>query len=48
MGIRPFSWGQFGRIPDPPEIDCYEEFDEDDCIDCPNYEECKQIYEDEV
>lgn len=19
MGIRPYSWGQFGRVPDPPE-----------------------------
>ena len=40
-GIRPFSWGQFGRLPDPPEpIECDGKFDAEKCVCCMGYEDC--------
>lgn len=47
MGIRPFSWGNFGIIPDPPEPpECDGEFYEDKCMYCSNHDECKKEGED--
>ena len=47
MGIRPFSWGKFGVVPDPPEYDeCLgywdnpDHFSEVHCSNCENYDEC--------
>ena len=46
MGIRPFSWGSFGNIPDPPEpIECDGIFDAIRCEGCSEYEECRKIDE---
>lgn len=43
MGIRPFSWGKFGIVPDPPEpIECDGEFYEEKCQYCSNHDECKK------
>ena len=40
-GIRPLSWGQFGRLPDPPEpIECDGKFDAEKCVCCMGYEDC--------
>ena len=48
MGIRPFSWGQFGRLPDPPEpIECDGTFDEEKCVCCMGYDECLKEQEEE-
>ena len=53
-GIKPFSWGQFGIVPDPPE---YEEclgywenpdhFDLINCKGCEMYEECCKEWEED-
>ena len=38
------SLGKFGRVPDPPDIDfeCPEEFDNEYCEICSNYDECRK------
>lgn len=42
MGFRPFSWGNFGCVPDPPEPwECNGVFDENICSLCSDYEKCK-------
>ena len=47
-GIRPFSWGQFGRLPDPPEpIECDGIFDRDKCVCCGGYDECRKEWEED-
>ena len=48
MGIRPFSWGSFGNVPDPPEpMECNDEFDDSYCEGCSQYDECRRIAEEE-
>ena len=52
-GIKPFSYGHFGIVPNPPEYDypeyegCpyeYETFEQgDECIGCKWYEACKEL-----
>ena len=46
-GIKPFSYGHFGIVPDPPEYDeCLgywdnpNKFNEYNCKTCANYDEC--------
>lgn len=47
MGIRPFSYGIFGNVPDPPEPpECNGEYEEDKCMYCSNHDECKKESED--
>ena len=46
MGIRPFSWGHFGIVPNPPEpIECDGNFDYEYCYGCADYDECKKLEE---
>lgn len=47
MGIRPFSWGRFGTVPDAPEIEC-EGFGSNICEHCADYEECKKEYDEYI
>ena len=54
MGIYPFSRGQFGIVPDPPEYDeCLgywdnpEHFEIHNCINCANYDECEKAFEED-
>ena len=54
MGIRPFSWGKFGIVPDPPEYDeCLgywdnpDKFSEYGCKTCANYDECFRASEED-
>lgn len=47
-GNRPFSQGQFGRLPDPPEpIECDGIFDRDKCVCCGGYDECRKEWEED-
>lgn len=49
MGIRPFSWGKFGIVPDPPEpIECDGEFEEDKCQFCSEYKNCKETENEDI
>ena len=47
MGIRPFSWGRFGTVPNAPEIEC-EGFGSNICEHCADYEECKKEYDEYI
>ena len=50
-GLKPFSYGHFGIVPDPPEYPEYDgceygyaQVDEgDECIGCVWYETCKKV-----
>ena len=45
------SLGKFGRVPDPPDINAeceYDDFNEDNCYFCTNFDNCKEEYERET
>lgn len=47
MMIRLSNEGMFGKVPSPPEIECDGVFEDDKCMFCSEYDNCKRESEDE-